>query len=218
MTEWVKLPTEPLPKQKLEAEPEQPALPSVSQSSIKQPMQISYQLVKTQQGSRIILPGIQGASLPKETLLRIQQQVNTQLLKAQSEAKQQNRAPPTNIAIHHPSIIAELEKYQSKVTQSTIAQPSPHIQPPLSVHLIAPQSQLPMQPITTAAPQPQIVLPSQPLLSPHMTSPTEASQMQVMKVIRNPQPNAPQASTVSTRPVVLQQIVNTCQYMVAYTA
>ena len=215
MMEGVKLPTEPLPQPQLAAEPEQPSQPAVTsapQSPIKQPMQITAQLVQTQQGPRIILQGIQGASLPKEYLLKIQQQVKTQLLKAQAEAKQQNRVPPTKIAIQlHPSIQAELEKDQSKVTPSTPTEPSSQIEPTLPVQQTAPQPQLPMQPITTAAPQPQIVLPTQPLLSPRMTSPTAAPPMQVMNVIRNPRPIAPQTSTASPRPVVLQQIVNTSQ-------
>jgi nucleosome-remodeling factor subunit BPTF len=208
--ENIKLPTQPLPPT---AEPEQPAqqpAPVPHSSPIRQPMQITAQLVQTPQGPRIILQGIQGASLPREYLNKIQQQVKTQLLKAQAEAKQQNRVPPTKIAIQlHPSIQAQLEKDQPKLPESV---------PAASPAATQPQPELPIQPAAVApapAPLQQVLLPTHPISSPPMTSPTSAPPMQVMNIIRGPRPVAPtqvpQTSLASPRPVVLQQIVNTNQ-------
>jgi nucleosome-remodeling factor subunit BPTF len=100
--ESVKFPTEPLPPPQAAAEAVSDVAPT---SPAKQPTQITAQLVQTPQGPRIILQGIQGSSLPKQYLLSIQQQVKTQLLKAQAEAKQQNRVPPTKIVIQLPPSI-----------------------------------------------------------------------------------------------------------------
>jgi len=177
----VKLPTEPLPPPQLKSEPE-PAT-TLPQSPVKPPIQITAQLVNTPQGPRIILQGIQGASLPKQYLMSIQQQVKTQLLKAQAEAKQQNRVPPTKIVIQLPASIlqSQLENDQNK---PVIASP--------------PQQQQ------------QLVLPTQPLAPvPSLPSPV-APPAQVMNSIRSPRPLAPQTPTSvgSPRPVVLQQILN----------
>jgi nucleosome-remodeling factor subunit BPTF len=183
LLENVKLPTEPLPPPQLSSEPEQAAA-ALPQSPAKPPLQITAQLVQTPQGPRIILQGIQGASLPKQYLLSIQQQVKTQLLKAQAEAKQQNRVPPTKIVIQLPaSIQAQLENDQSKPT------PAQH-----------PSVTLPTQPI---APAPSV------LMSPL----TAAPPTQVINSIRSPRPLAPQTPTSigSPRPVVLHQIGNTNQ-------
>ena len=204
--ESVQLPTEPLPP--VPANEQQQTQPSPVTSPIKQPMEITAQLVQTPQGPRIILQGIQGASLPKEFLMKIQQQVKTQLLKAQAEAKQQNRVPPTKIAIQlHPSIQAQLEKDQPKsqqpaaVTEAATA-PVTQPQPEMLVQQVA------------SPPQPQVLLPTQPISSP-MTSPTTAAPpAQVMNFIRSPRPIAPQTpqqSLASPRPVVLQQIVGATQ-------
>ena len=92
------LPTEPLPQSVVK---NTPATPEPS----KAPVQVTAQLLQTAQGPRIVLQGIQGSNLPKEDLATIQQQVKNQLLKAQAEAKQQNKVPPTKIVIDLPQSI-----------------------------------------------------------------------------------------------------------------
>ena len=67
-----------------------------------QPTHVTAQLIQTPQGPRIVLQGIQGANLSKDQLQSIQQQVKDQLLKAQAEAKSQEKIPPTKIAIQLP--------------------------------------------------------------------------------------------------------------------
>lgn len=103
----VKLPTEPLPP------------PALKQEITTKPVQVTAQLIQTAQGPRIILQGIQGANLPREQLLAIQQQVKEQLLKAQAEAKLQNKVPPTKIAIQLPPIQPKIE---SPVKQEQVVQ------------------------------------------------------------------------------------------------
>merc|ERR1719225_1709793 len=80
------------------------------------PAQATAQLIQPPQGPRIILQGIQAANIPKEQLLSIQQQVKTQLLKAQAEAKRDNKIPPTKIAIQLPTSIQN--KMQPETLQS----------------------------------------------------------------------------------------------------
>ena len=89
--------------------------------------QATAQLLQTPQGPRIILQGIQAANIPKEQLLSIQQQVKTQLLKAQAEAKRDNKIPPTKIAIQLPTSIQnkmQPETLQSNEDKSKEIQPS----------------------------------------------------------------------------------------------
>merc|ERR1719273_2723398 len=88
----VKLPSEPLPPTAIKPDPKPEPVPA----------QVTAQLIQTPQGPRIVLQGIQGANLSKDQLLSIQQQVKEQLLKAQAEAKQQGKIPPTKIAIQLP--------------------------------------------------------------------------------------------------------------------
>ena len=84
----------------------QPAAPEPR----KPPVQVTAQMLLTAEGPRIVLQGIQGSNLPKEDLATIQEQVKNQLLKAQAEAKQQNKVPPTKIVIDLPqSIQAKLQ-------------------------------------------------------------------------------------------------------------
>ena len=78
-------------------------------------VQVTAQLLQTAQGPRIVLQGIQGSNLPKEDLVVIQQQVKHQLLKAQGEAKQQGKVPPTKIDIDLPPQI------QAKLVPTTTA-------------------------------------------------------------------------------------------------
>ena len=77
------------------------------------PAQATAQLIQTPQGPRIILQGIQAANIPKEQLISIQQQVKNQLLKAQAEAKKDNKVPPTKIAIQLPPSL------QTKISEET---------------------------------------------------------------------------------------------------
>ena len=85
------------------------------------------QLLQTPQGPRIILQGIQAANIPKEQLLSIQQQVKTQLLKAQAEAKKDNKVPPTKIAIQLPPTIQN--KPQADLSQSLHSDDQDHTKP-----------------------------------------------------------------------------------------
>jgi hypothetical protein len=123
---------------------------------------------------------LQGANLPKEYLLNIQQQVKTQLLKAQAEAKQQNKVPPTKILISLPDDIQA--KLESELNKAAVTSPPQQVT-------------LPTQPL---APAPA-------LSGPPSTGPPA----QVMNSIRTPRPLAPQIPTSigSPRPVVLQQIL-----------
>lgn len=83
------------------------------------------QLLQTPQGPRIILQGIQAANIPKEQLLSIQQQVKNQLLKAQAEAKKDNKVPPTKISIQlPPSIQSKLQQEPSQINKTEIKDPS----------------------------------------------------------------------------------------------
>ncbi len=89
------------------------------------PAQVTAQLLQTPQGPRIVLQGIQGSNLPKEDLTIIQQQVKNQLLKAQSEAKQQGKVPPTKIVIDLPASIQSKLQPQSPKTEPVKEEPQP---------------------------------------------------------------------------------------------
>lgn len=80
-------------------------------------VQVTAQLMQTPQGPRIVLQGIQGSNLPPQDLAIIQQQVKTQLLKAQADAKQQGKVPPTKIVLDLPSNI------QSKLQPVAVSKP-----------------------------------------------------------------------------------------------
>ena len=109
--------------------------------------------------------------------MNIQQQVKTQLLKAQAEAKQQNKVPPTKIIITLPDDIQA--KLESKAAVAS---------PPQQVTL-------PTQPL---APTPV-------LTSPAPTGPP-AQVMNSIRTPRPLAPQIP-TSVGSPRPVVLQQIL-----------
>ena len=135
------LPTQPLPQSVVKNTPVTPEPP-------KPPVQVTAQLLQTAQGPRIVLQGIQGSNLPKEDLATIQQQVKNQLLKAQAEAKQQNKVPPTKIVIALPqSIQAKLqatEKSDGSVKDQPLPQP---INSPPTIPPTPPSIQLPTTPV-----------------------------------------------------------------------
>ncbi len=114
------LPTQPLPPSAVNnvSSASTPPPPTPPPPPVK-PIQVTAQLLQTAQGPRIVLQGIQGNNLPKEDLAQIQQQVKNQLLKAQAEAKQQGKVPPTKIVIDlPPAIQAKLQQQQTKESPS----------------------------------------------------------------------------------------------------
>ena len=130
------LPTQPLPQSVVKNTPATPEPP-------KPPVQVTAQLLQTAQGPRIVLQGIQGSNLPKEDLATIQQQVKNQLLKAQAEAKQQNKVPPTKIVIDlPPAIQAKLQ-----ATEKSDVSAPPQISSPPSIPPTPPSIQLPTTPV-----------------------------------------------------------------------
>jgi nucleosome-remodeling factor subunit BPTF len=132
------LPTQPLPQSAITSEPVTPP---------PKPVQVTAQLLQTAQGPRIVLQGIQGSNLPKEDLALIQQQVKHQLLKAQAEAKQQNKVPPTKIVIDLPTAIqAKLQQQQANEAKDETKSPKPPSVPLPSV-LRPPTIQLPTTPV-----------------------------------------------------------------------
>ena len=129
------LPTQPLPQSVVKNTPATPEPP-------KPPVQVTAQLLQTAQGPRIVLQGIQGSNLPKEDLATIQQQVKNQLLKAQAEAKQQNKVPPTKIVIDLPESIQAKLQATEKSEGSVQEQP-----PPQTIPSTRPSIQLPTTPV-----------------------------------------------------------------------
>eukprot|EP00094_Tigriopus_californicus_P011143 TCALIF_10753-PA protein Name:"Similar to E(bx) Nucleosome-remodeling factor subunit NURF301 (Drosophila melanogaster)" AED:0.03 eAED:0.03 QI:0/0.85/0.75/0.87/1/1/8/257/2554 len=99
---------QPIPAVQEELKSVNPSIPRV---------QVTAQLMQTPQGPRIVLQGIQGSNLPPEDLAIIQQQVKTQLLKAQADAKQQGKVPPTKIVLDLPANI------QSKLQPTAASKP-----------------------------------------------------------------------------------------------
>ena len=87
--------------------------------------QATAQLLQTPQGPRIILQGIQAANIPKDQLLSIQQQVKTQLLKAQAEAKVIAAAKKKEDTIHSHDLAApEASKSSTKKSKGKYVIPS----------------------------------------------------------------------------------------------
>ncbi|CAB4054287.1 BPTF [Lepeophtheirus salmonis] len=141
-----------------------------SEPQISSPAQVTAQLIQTPQGPRIILQGIQGANLSREQLQSIQQQVKTQLLKAQAEAKLQNRVPPTKIAVVlPPSIQSRIDQQhrlrqeaeQLKRDQSMTSSP-----PPTVVNQEPPIYETPKQPSSSPSVSHQQQQEEQNLVSP----------------------------------------------------
>ncbi|XP_040567508.1 nucleosome-remodeling factor subunit NURF301 [Lepeophtheirus salmonis] len=141
-----------------------------SEPQISSPAQVTAQLIQTPQGPRIILQGIQGANLSREQLQSIQQQVKTQLLKAQAEAKLQNRVPPTKIAVVlPPSIQSRIDQQhrlrqeaeQLKRDQSMASSP-----PPTVVNQEPPIYETPKQPSSSPSVSHQQQQEEQNLVSP----------------------------------------------------
>ena len=99
-------------------------------------IKVTAQLLQTAEGPRIVLQGIQGLNLPKEDLAIIQLQVKNELLKANADAKQQNKMPPTKIVIDLPqSIQAKLqatEKSEGSVQEQPPPQTIPSTRPSLT--------------------------------------------------------------------------------------
>ncbi|QQP52173.1 Nucleosomeremodeling factor subunit NURF301like [Caligus rogercresseyi] len=131
---------------KVSRENKTPVLSSPSKAT-----EVTAQLIQTPQGPRIILQGIQGANLSRDQLLSIQQQVKTQLLKAQAEAKLENRVPPTKIAVILPPSIQErinqqkkqqINKLAEETIKTTMTSPPPPPPPQIS---LPPTQQPPQQ-------------------------------------------------------------------------
>ena len=135
-------PTQPLPRSSLEKElspKEHPKLPDVTAN-----------LLQTAQGPRIVVEGIKRSNIPKEDWTTIEQQAVEQLLRAQAEARQQKKVPPTKIIIDLPqSIQGKLKTTKnSEVSVMTMEQPLPQ-----SINYVPPT-------------QPPIILPTLPVANP----------------------------------------------------
>ena len=113
----------------LEAQNVRPATPEPP----KPPVQVTAQFLKTALGPRIVLELLECCSnLPKKDLATIQQQVKNQLLKAQAEAKRQNKVPPNKIVIDlPPAIQAKLQATEKSDGSAAPRQPSVQEQEPI---------------------------------------------------------------------------------------
>ena len=78
------------------------------------PPQVSAQFVQTPQGPRIILQGIQGASIPKHQLNKL---VRAELLEVQAEAKRLGQVPPTKITINLPPSLLQYKQLKASLAK-----------------------------------------------------------------------------------------------------
>ena len=151
------LPTQPVPPDQATQQEPKPAEGKV---------QVTAQLLQTAQGPRIVLQGIQGSNLPKEDLAVIQQQVKHQLLKAQTEAKQQGKVPPTKIDIDLPDSIQSKLQPQAKTAEPAVNTPEPAkpvvaVPPPETMALPTNPVPIPVANATGAVAQPRMIVVNQ---------------------------------------------------------
>ena len=78
------------------------------------PPQVTAQFVQTPQGLRIIVRGIQGASIPKHQLNKL---VRAELLEVQAEAKRLCQVPPTKITINLPPSLLQYKQLKASLAK-----------------------------------------------------------------------------------------------------
>ena len=192
------LPTQPLPQSVVKNTPSTPDPP-------KPPVQVTAQLLQTAQGPRIVLQGIQGSNLPKEDLATIQQQVKNQLLKAQAEAKQQNKVPPTKIVIDLPqSIQAKLQATEKSEASLKGLPPAQPINSPPPLPPAPPSIQLPTVPVAK-----QVVSQQQQQEGPKMVVMSQQGATRVIGVspaTGQPMPTLPQTPAQQQANILLQSL------------
>ena len=88
--------------------------PSSDQSISSTPPQVTAQFVQTPQGLRIIVRGIQGASIPKHQLNKL---VRAELLEVQAEAKRLCQVPPTKITINLPPSLLQYKQLKASLAK-----------------------------------------------------------------------------------------------------
>ena len=105
-------PTQPLPKSALEEE--------LSSTEHPKPPEVTANLLQTDRGPKIVLEGLKLSNFPKEDRSRIGKLAVEQLLRAQSEARQQNMVIPTKIVIDLPQSIQAQMKTMEKSAVSVM--------------------------------------------------------------------------------------------------
>ena len=161
----------------IEAQNVRPATPEPP----KPPVQVTAQLLRTAQGARIVLEGIHGSNLPKEDLATIQQQVKNQLLKAQAEAKRQNKVPPNKIVIDlPPAIQAKLHATEKSNGSAAPRQPSEQKKEPIQPQVnFENPSNVPNPPVSNPAHR----QPSEQQQQPHQANSSDPTDRDMMDMI-----------------------------------
>ena len=159
-------PTQPLPKSALEEE--------LSSTEHPKPPEVTANLLQTDRGPKIVLEGIKLSKFPEEDRSRIGKLAVEQLLRAQSEARQQNMVIPTKIVIDLPQSIQAQMKTMEKSAVSVM------IMGDSEKPLPRPSNSAPA-PAVSPTPPP-ILLPTAPV--PKLTNPMERMTIALRKAPR----------------------------------